>query len=390
MYPDLSYFLHDLIGTEYDNWTSIFKTFGLFLGAAFFASAVILFKELKRKEKQGLLHPVEKTVFIGKGVNWIEVGTNTLVGFFIGFKIPYIRSNFEAFKDDAASMVFSMDGNVITGIILALIFGGIYYYGGYKSKLPEPKKVIQKIYPHQRITDITFMAAIFGVLGARLFSIVENIEPFLKDPLGTLFAGSGLTIYGGLIVAFIAVYIYVKSKGIKPIHVMDAVAPALIVGYAVGRLGCHFSGDGDWGIVAAAQPSWWIFPDWAWSYHYPHNVADFYQNGPKIEGCVSKYCTYLDPEVYTTPIWEFVMSMVIFGILWALRKRVQIAGVIFFIYCILNGFERFFVETVRVNDRYDYFGLNWSQAQFIAVGLILIGAAAIAYLYRRDKTTSTN
>ncbi|MBK8832882.1 MAG: prolipoprotein diacylglyceryl transferase [Saprospiraceae bacterium] len=118
--------------------------------------------------------------------------------------------------------------------------------------------------PHHRIGDITILAAISGIIGARLFSIIEseeNIKAFIKDPLDQLLSGSGLAIYGGLILAFITVYWYIYRKGMKPIHVMDAVAPALIMGYGVGRLGCQFSGDGDWGIVnTAPAPGWWFLP----------------------------------------------------------------------------------------------------------------------------------
>ena len=386
MYPDLSYFLHDLFGTAVDNWTSIFKTFGLFLGISFFASAYVLYLEFKRKEKEGLLKPIVQTVEIGKGVNITEVILNALIGFVFGFKIPLIASDFEAFKENAAGIVFSTDGNFAVGILVFAIFAGYYYWQGNKNKLPKPQKKQQKIFPHQRVGDITIVAAIFGIIGSRLFSLLENLDAFLSDPIGQLFSGSGLTIYGGLILAFIAVYLYVKKIGIPPIHVMDSVAPALIMGYAVGRLGCHFSGDGDWGIInEAAKPSWFFLPDWMWSYDYPRNVL---ADGIPIEGCEGKYCNRLSPGVFPTPFYETFLSLVIFSILWFFRKRLHVAGTLFFLYCFLNGIERVFIEGIRVNERYEFMNFNLSQAQYIAIGLILTGIIGYVYLIKKDRSTA--
>ena len=75
-----------------------------------------------------------------------------------------------------------------------------------------------------------------------------------------------------------------------------------MMGYGVGRMGCQFSGDGDWGIVnEAPKPSWFIFPDWAWAYEYPHNVLN---EGVRMVNCVGNHCMKLSPPVYPTPIYE--------------------------------------------------------------------------------------
>ncbi|MBK8502419.1 MAG: prolipoprotein diacylglyceryl transferase [Saprospiraceae bacterium] len=111
-----------------------------------------------------------------------------------------------------------------------------------------------------------------------------------------------MAIYGGLIVAFFYIFWYVKQKGMKPIHVMDAAAPAMIMGYAVGRIGCQLAGDGDWGIVnAMPEPSWWFLPDWMWAYDYPHNVLN---QGIPIEGCEGNYCRRLAEKVFPTPFYK--------------------------------------------------------------------------------------
>lgn len=384
MYPNLSYLLHDLIGTSRDNALSVIQTFGLFLGAAFFVAAYVLYIELKRKEKQGLISAIKRKEWQGKGPDWADILINAILGLVLGLKIPAIVADFESFKEDAAGFIFSSEGNWPIGILCMFAFGGYYYWVGLKSKLPKPKEITRTIHPYQRVGDMTVIAAIFGILGARLFSILENLDTFIQDPLGQLFSGSGLTIHGGLILAFIANYIYVKKNKIAPIHVMDAIAPALIISYAVGRMGCHLSGDGDWGIInELAKPGWFILPDWLWAYDYPHNVLN---EGIPIEGCTDKYCRRLSSAVFPTPIYEVLGSILIFMILWFTRKRIQFTGFIFFLYLVLMSIERFLVEFIRINPRYDFIGSDLSQAQIISIILFLIGIAGIGFIFKnREK-----
>ena len=386
MYPDLSYLFHDLIGTAPDNWLSVFKTFGVFLILSFLASAYFFNLELKRKEKQGLLHGFVERERVGFPATWQEIATNALFGFIIGFKLPYIAQHFDEFRPDPASIILSGKGTWMWGILAAAGFGLFRYWDANKRKLAKPFVKEVNVLPHHRIGDITILAAVSGIIGARLFSIIEseeNIKAFIKDPLDQLLSGSGLAIYGGLIVAFIAVYYYVSKKGMKPIYVMDAVAPALIMGYAVGRLGCQFSGDGDWGIVnTAPTPSWWFLPDWAWSYTYPHNVLN---EGVQIEGCLYEYCRQLGEGVYPTPIYETFFSLIIFGILWALRKRITIPGVLFFLYAFLNGIERFFIEKIRTNPDITLLGMEATQAEYVAGLLVITGMVGMVYLYLRSQ-----
>ncbi len=382
MYPDLSYLFHDLLGTAPDNWLSVLKTFGVFLILAFLASAYVLNLELKRKEKEGLLQGFTEKERIGFPATWQEIATNALFGFIIGFKLPYIAQHFEEFRPDPASIILSGKGTWLWGIVAAAGFGFFKYWDAKKRALTKPLIKEVKVMPHHRIGDITILAAISGIIGARLFSIIEseeNIKAFIKDPLDQLLSGSGLAIYGGLILAFITVYWYIYRKGMKPIHVMDAVAPALIMGYGVGRLGCQFSGDGDWGIVnTAPAPGWWFLPDWAWAYTYPHNVLN---DGVPIDGCAWDYCRQLGEAVYPTPLYETFFSLVIFAILWALRKRFKVAGMLFFLYVLLNGIERFFIEKIRTNPDINILGMKATQAEYVAGLLIIIGAVGMIYLW---------
>lgn len=387
MYPNLSYLLHDIFGTPRDNALSVIQMFGLMLGLAFFVAAYVLYLELKRKEKQGLISGYEMTQITGSAPNVKEIFLNALFGFFVGLKLPGIVADFESFKDDAPGFIFSLKGNWAIALLAFAGFGIYSYWQAKKQQLEKPKKIKVLVHPYQRVGDLTVIAAIFGILGARLFSILENLDSFWQDPLGQLFSGSGLTIYGGLILAFIANYIYVKKHKIEPIHVMDAIAPALILAYAVGRLGCQLSGDGDWGITnELSKPGWFIFPDWAWAFDYPHNVL---KEGLAIADCIDKYCTQLSPPVFPTPLYETIASVFIFFILWLLRKKINFSGFIFSVYLILMSFERFWIEFIRVNPRYKFLGTELSQAQIISVFLFLAGIAGLVYSVKYHKRHSS-
>jgi phosphatidylglycerol:prolipoprotein diacylglycerol transferase len=382
MWPDFSYILHSLFGTEPDNAFSIIKTFGFFLVLAFISSARLLYLELLRKERQGKIKGRLEKVVEYKPIEWKEILIQSLINFIFFFKIGYIYFHFTEFKNDPAAVVFSTKGHFPIGLI-AFVITAVWFY--YKMTKQTSKETVWKeviIPPHQRIFDITMVAALYGIIGSKLFSILENFGSFVKDPLGEIFSGSGLTIYGGLILAFVMVYRYVEKRGIHPIHMMDVAAPCMMIGYCVGRMGCHFSGDGDWGIVnELSKPGWFIFPDSWWAYSYPHNVLN---EGVPIEGCTWRYCKELSPKVFPTPLYEVILAGLITLILWLLRNVIQRAGVMFFLYCSLNGIERFFIEFIRVNPRYKVLNMNFSQAQFIAIVLIITGIIGMIVFWKKN------
>ncbi len=383
MYPDLSYVLHDLFDTPVDNWTALFKTFGLFLVLAIGMSAWLLYIELRRKAQEGLLQPERVLTTIGKAATPFDLLSNAIFGFLLGYKILYVFWHMADFQLNPASLVLSLRGDWVGGILGALLFGGLRYWESQRKQLPQPITQVEEVYPHHLIGDITIIAAVAGIAGAKLFDILEHFDAFVKNPLPVLFSGSGLAIYGGLIVGFLAVLVYLRQKKIPPVPVMDAVAPALIVGYGVGRLGCHFSGDGDWGIAAAAQPTWWFLPDWLWAYDYPRNVINA---GVEMSGCAGLFCHHLEPPVYPTPIYETLLAFAIGALLWAWRRRMQtLPGMLFCWYLLLNGLERFWIEKIRINIRYETFGIRYTQAELVATILMLLGVAGIMLVWRRGR-----
>jgi len=382
MYPDFSYLFHDLLGTEPDNWTAIIKTFGFFLFCAFVVSGYILKLELQRKEKLGLLKPILVTPSKNDS-RWREIIINTLIAFFVGYKIPFIRQNFDSFKEDPSAVLFSSGGNFLLGIVVGLVIGALLYWQSLREQRPtEPFHVR----PYQKLGDILTVAAISGVFGAKLFSVFENLPAFFNDPIGVFFSGSGLNVLGGFIVAAVMVMLYVRKLGLPIAHIADAASPAIITGYAVGRMGCHFSGDGDWGKVnALAKPDWFFLPDWVWSYSYPNNVS---KQGLKMPDCDYVYCWELSPGVWPTPIYEITMLAIVFGILWYLRTRINIPGFLFFVYFLLYGILRFIIEFARVNEKYELLGMNYSQAQYISILFWFIGIGGMLYLWKRSKSST--
>jgi phosphatidylglycerol---prolipoprotein diacylglyceryl transferase len=386
MFPDLSYILHFLFGTEPDTAASIVKTFGLLLAIAFLASAWVLSLEMKRKTREGIFKPWATKVVEGEKPDIKFAIIQALIGFLIGYKGVYIFQNLDAFQADAAGVLLSTIGSTWGGLLGAVVWGGYQFYNKQKNALDKPveKKIL--IQPSEMVGDITILAAISGVLGAKLFAIFESTETiraFAADPIGQLFSGTGLAIYGGLIVAFFAVLYFIRKRNLAAWHMMDAAAPAMIMGYAVGRIGCQLSGDGDWGIYNTnPKPGWlsWL-PDNLWVQTYPHNVIN---QGIRIPDCTWNYCMELSPGVYPTPIYETFMGLIIFGILWSLRKKIDIAGVLFFIYMILAGIQRFFIEKIRVNDKIHLMGIEASQAEIISVLFVIAGIAGIIYRVRKS------
>ena len=156
-----------------------------------------------------------------------------------------------------------------------------------------------------------------------------------------------------------------------------------MIAYGVGRIGCQLSGDGDWGIVNHwAMPKFLRFlPHWMWSFNYPHNVI---REGILIPGCQGNYCYMLAHGVFPTPFYETVSSFIFVIILWSIRKKIKTPGIIFSIYLMMNGFERFLIEHIRINVPYHFLGIVATQAEIISPILFLLGLIGIFYFRKHD------
>ena len=382
MYPNLYYAFRDLFGIDLPALRFI-NTFGFFVALAFIVAALVLAAELRRKSKQGLLQPTEIQVMVGKPASATDILLNFFLGFLLGYKILALFILDKSATEDPQAFIFSSRGSWPAGIILGLIFGGLKWWEKRKQQLPKPEQRTIRIWPQDRVGEITIIALVFGLLGAKLFDIFENWSDFLKNPSSYIFSPAGLTFYGGLICATLGIWWYAKKHKIGLWHLNDAAAPALMLGYALGRIGCQVSGDGDWGIVNKnPKPFSWL-PDWMWSYNYPHNVNEA---GIPIPGCTdTKYCMVLPEGVYPTPFYETILCLILFLVIWSLRKRFKVPGTLFAFYLVLNGLERFFIEKIRVNNRLDIFGFRPTQAEVISSLLIITGLVLWYILLRRNK-----
>jgi phosphatidylglycerol---prolipoprotein diacylglyceryl transferase len=213
---------------------------------------------------------------------------------------------------------------------------------------------------------------ISAFIGLKLFHYLDYPGQFLKDPLKAILTLNGLSFYGGLIFGTMAVIVYSLIIRVKLPHAGDIAAPAICLGYAIGRMGCHLSGDGCWGIENInPKPAWLLFlPEFFWSCNYPHNVADA---GIFLTGCLADHCNVLPVPVYPTSLYESILSLLFFSFIWSVRKRMWTPGYLFAIYLLLEGFARFFIEMIRINPKYNVAGLMLSQAQIISVVIILSG-----------------
>lgn len=379
MYPNLYYAFKDLFGIDFPPIRFI-NSFGFFVAISFLVAAALLASELKRKSKLGLLQPTEDEVTVGQPASLGELLLNFLLGFILGYKILALFLLSSEATQDPQTFIFSGMGSWPAGIALGLLFAGLKWWEKKKHQLEKPEKRIVRIWPHDRVGEFTVLALIFGLLGAKLFDIFENWSDFLKNPGAYILSGGGLTFYGGLICATVAIIIYARKHKIPVRHLADAIAPSLMIAYAIGRIGCQVAGDGDWGIEnIAVNPYSWL-PDWLWSYTYPHNVIE---EGVPIAGCTGKYCMQLPQPVYPTPLYETIVCTVLFFILWFLRKKIRPAGSLFALYLILNGLERFFIEKIRVNNRLNILGFEPTQAEVISLGLVITGTLIWFLLYTK-------
>jgi phosphatidylglycerol:prolipoprotein diacylglycerol transferase len=204
--------------------------------------------------------------------------------------------------------------------------------------------------------EMGFAALVGGVVGSRLYFVVQNYDSVKDDLLGNLFGGSGLVWYGGVIGGALAVLAWAWYRDFLELALLDLVAPALALGYAIGRIGCQLSGDGDYG------EAW----DGPWAMSYP-------------EGTVPT-----DATVHPTPIYETLAMGLGAWILWQLRDRFR-AGVLFALYLIYAGVERFLAEFIRRNSDA---ALGLTGAQLESLAMMVAGVTWLYLVRRRHGTLS--
>ena len=243
---------------------------------------------------------------------------------------------------------------------------------GASSALPAASRAPTSLEQLDEFTT-TFAAVMLvaGIAGAKLFSVLEDPGAVLADPVGRVFSSNGFNIIGGLVVATAVGVLMLRRRGIRVAPFLDSAAPALMLGYAVGRIGCQVSGDGDWGVAAdpAGRPAW--LPTWLWAQQYEGNIL-----GVQIPA----------PGVHPTPIWETFMGLVLFGVLWALRRHPFRPGWLFSIWIVLAAAERLAIEPFRVNELHGPWAL--SQAQYLSALFLVVGLVGLVRFRARHAVAA--
>jgi prolipoprotein diacylglyceryl transferase len=209
--------------------------------------------------------------------------------------------------------------------------------------------------------NIITICALLGIAGAKIYHVLESPGELISDPFGEILTRSGFAWFGGLIGVLLALWLLARKYKLSYLAILDVCAPAAALGYAVGRIGCLTSGDGDYGTPTSLP----------WGMSFPNGLVPTTQ------------------RVHPTPIYEAIAATLIFWYLWrqgakSLRGPRPV-GEVAALYLIWMGVERFLVEFIRINPR-SFFGL--SNAQAASLGSIIAGGLIVQRVsknFRRVK-----
>ena len=256
------------------------------------------------------------------------------------------------------------------GLMLVLAFYSCYFFLNYDLKLLG--------YDEKLASDIIFWSALGGVVGAKLYYLLENIDKVIIDPSGMIFSGSGLVFLGGLGGSTFAVTIVLKFYDVSWLKFANIIAPLIFLGYAIGRIGCFLVGD-DYGIPSKVP----------WAVSFENGIP------PTTSDVFERYYPWIDIsgfeegllKVHPTQIYEACICLILFIIIWKFRQNPKIKSKLFFLYLILAGIERFFIEFIRTNEKY-FLGI-FSGAQIISFLLFAIGIYYFQYYKFEEPADST-
>ena len=216
------------------------------------------------------------------------------------------------------------------------------------------------------------VAGLLGILGAKLYHLLETPSEFFANPLPLLFSRYGFAWFGGFLGGFGALLVLRWRAKLPLWEFLDACSPAASFGYAIGRIGCFLSGDGDYGRPTSLP----------WGMSFPNGVV------PTTETCV-QWGSPADCRVHPAPLYELLIWSVIGLLLWRLGARIlkdpRRAGEIFCYYLVLTGVARFLVEMIRINPPWI---LGLSNAQ-VASAVSVIGGLILLVFLKRDTAVNS-
>ncbi|MBI87212.1 MAG: hypothetical protein CMG63_03930 [Candidatus Marinimicrobia bacterium] len=250
------------------------------------------------------------------------------------------------------------------GLMLVIAFYSCYFFLNYELKLLG--------YDEKLSSDIIFWAALGGILGAKIYYLIENIDIVLNsyDPFSMIFSGAGLVFLGGLLGSIVCVSWVLKKNSVPWLKFANIIGPLIFLGYAIGRLGCFLVGD-DYGIPSKLP----------WAMSFPNGIP------PTTSTVFSDIYPWIDISdfeqglitVHPTQLYEAIICLLLFLVMWNYRKSKPYKDILFFLYLFLAGIERFLIEFLRTNQK--YFLETFSGAQVISLIMIMIGLYFIKYPY---------
>ena len=243
---------------------------------------------------------------------------------------------------------------------LSLYTYGFFVAAGFVAGITIARHEAKRLGEDQdMIMDLCFYVLIAAIVGSRLFYVLTNFSTFISDPLEIFrIWNGGLVFYGGFVVALIIAIIYVKQKEVSLFKTADMMAPALAMGHAIGRVGCFFAG--------CCYGKACDLP-WAVTFTNPDSLAP------------------VNIPLHPTQLYSFTVNLIIFIFLWVFRGRKRFDGQIFWIYVLLYGISRSFIEIFRGDFRGDFvFGIL-SISQAIGAGMVLISVVMLILLGKRES-----
>ncbi|HEY8515183.1 MAG TPA: prolipoprotein diacylglyceryl transferase family protein [Candidatus Binatia bacterium] len=212
-------------------------------------------------------------------------------------------------------------------------------------------------------SSIVWWAAIGGLVGSRVLAIINDWSGFVAAPLSSLLTGAGFVWYGGLVGGFVSVSAYIRMRGLPWLVVVDAIAPGLALGQAIGRIGCQLAGDGDWG-TASTLP---------WAMAYPRAIYGWTEP--------------VGVRVHPAPVYESLLYSGIFVALLRMARQPGrwADGSVLFAYLVLSGVARFLVEYVRIEPR---LWLGLTEAQWFGIASVVAGGAGLLWARGRRAALS--
>ncbi len=297
-------------------------SYGLMLATGFMVGSYFLTLELRRRN---LNRNVTRSFFVT--MRWMVITLTALLVF----------TALLEFGSGIFSQLSQLAGRNPLVLLILAVFVAVGAYIMAQAKRTRHRSEIDLA------TAVVLISLVYGVFGTKILFLFENFGSFLQRPFDMLISTSGLSFFGGPVLVVIVLAIMLKKEKVKFLAVADSAAPSLLIAYGIGRLGCHFAGDGCYGFPTTLP----------WGTDYSHGVVPPSQALSHFPEIVKEFPNGIPDTLplHPTPAYEFLICALLFLVLWWIRKSIRIDGRVFMLYLVFAGTERFAVEFLRLNPR---------------------------------------